>query len=77
MYQDIGNAQAGATQAGGNAYANAATNLGNVANQIYAYNKNPDPYGLGGTDPYAASKTGYNPNGVGGFGVSYTQPGKG
>jgi hypothetical protein len=76
----IGNAQAGATAAAGSGYGNAVTGAGNTAAQIYAARQNPDPYGRypgfpgGGTDPFAANASGYSPNGVNGYGVSYTRP---
>jgi hypothetical protein len=65
----IGNAQAGATVAGGNAYANAATGIGNTAAQIYAAQHQPNPY--------QANASGYNPNGVNGYGVNYVNPNSG
>ncbi len=54
MYQDIGNARAGATMVGGNAYANAATNTGNTVGQIFAY-QNQNPYGPPSNNPYGMS----------------------
>jgi hypothetical protein len=68
----IGNAQAGATAAGGSGYANAVTGAGNTAAQIWAYQHPQDPYGS--RDPFQANASGYAANGVNQTGVNYVQP---
>jgi hypothetical protein len=62
----IGNAQAGATAAAGSGYGNAVTGIGNTAAQIWAY-QHPQ-------NPYQANASGYNPNGVNGYGVNMVRP---
>jgi hypothetical protein len=68
----IGNAQAGATAAGGSGYANAVTGAGNTAAQIWAYQHPQDPYGS--RDPFQANASGYAANGVNQTGVNYVRP---